>query len=115
MPRFTLCPAVLARAAIFAALPALAGTAARAAPETYALPEPTAQFKPPPDPSHASGFQAAQENCMTCHSVDYIAMQPPRKGQAFWDAEVTKMIKVYHAPIGEADGRAIAAYLSNTY
>jgi len=107
--------AALARAAAFAVLPTLAGTVALAAPDTYALPEPTAQFKPPPDPSYAPGFQAAQENCMICHSVDYIAMQPPKKGQAFWDAEVAKMIKVYGAPIEEADGRAIAAYLSNTY
>ena len=42
-------------------------------------------------------------------------MQPPGKGKAFWESEVTKMIKVYHAPIDEADGKAIAAYLTDTY
>lgn len=101
------------------ALPALClvltGTAALAAPETYALPEPTAQFKSPPNAGDAAGFQAAQENCMTCHSADYVAMQPPRKGQAFWDAEVAKMVKVYHAPIEEQQAKSIAAYLGATY
>ena len=94
---------------------ALLATAALAAPETYALPEPTAQLKAPSDPSHATGFEAAQGNCMTCHSPDYVAMQPPKKGQAFWDAEVTKMVKVYRAPIADADAKAIAAYLGATY
>ena len=41
--------------------------------------------------------------------------QPPGKGQAFWDAEVQKMIKVYHAPVDEADAKAIADYLAKTY
>jgi mono/diheme cytochrome c family protein len=109
MPRFALL------LAICLAFAALAGTAAPAAADTYALPEPTAQFKAPPDSGHAAGFQAAQENCMTCHSADYIAMQPPKKGQTFWDAEVTKMIKVYHAPIEDQQAKAIAAYLGATY
>lgn len=106
MPRLTALPALCLT---------LAGTAALAAPETYALPEPTAQFKAPPDAGHAAGFQAAQDNCMTCHSTDYVAMQPPRKGQAFWDAEVAKMVKVYRAPIEEQQAKAIAAYLGATY
>ncbi|WP_457107743.1 SorB family sulfite dehydrogenase c-type cytochrome subunit [Methylobacterium sp. P5_C11] len=102
-------------AAAVALTAALAVTAARAAPETYALPEPTAQFRPAPEAPHAAGFRAAQENCLTCHSADYIAMQPPKKGQAFWDAEVTKMIKVYRAPIEEQQAKAISAYLGATY
>ncbi|MEE7493708.1 SorB family sulfite dehydrogenase c-type cytochrome subunit [Methylobacterium oryzae CBMB20] len=106
-------PSGVALAAALA--PAPVTTAALAAPETYALPEPTAQFRPAPDAAHAPGFQAAQENCLTCHSADYVAMQPPRKGQAFWDAEVAKMIKVYRAPIAEEQARAIAAYLGAAY
>ncbi|WP_342165434.1 cytochrome c [Methylobacterium sp. SD21] len=93
----------------------LSATAAFAAAETYALPEPTAQLKAPPDPSYATGFAAAQGNCTTCHAPDYLAMQPPKKGQAFWEAEVTKMVKVYRASIEDADAKAIAAYLSATY
>ncbi|MCB4806229.1 mono/diheme cytochrome c family protein [Methylobacterium brachiatum] len=86
-----------------------------AAPVRYDVPEPTAQFRAPKDTAHQAGFEAAQGNCQTCHSVDYIATQPPGKGKAFWEAEVSKMIKIYHAPIDEADGRAIATYLSDTY
>ncbi|MCJ2067908.1 cytochrome c [Methylobacterium sp. J-030] len=113
MSRFPVLPgAALGLAALLAALLA---TAARAAPETYALPEPTAQFKAPPGGEHAAGFQAAQETCMTCHSADYVAMQPPGKGPAFWDAEVAKMVKVYRAPIAAAQAAAIAAYLGATY
>lgn len=97
-----------------AALLLAAGTA-HAAPRTYELPEPTAELRAPKAGTHAEGFEAAQANCMVCHSVDYIAMQPPRKGAAFWTSEVTKMIKVYHAPIDEAQAKAIAAYLTDTY
>ncbi len=93
---------------------ALSGPLA-AAPQDYALPEPTAQLKAPADAGHRAGFEAAQGQCMACHSVDYVAMQPPGKGAAFWQSEVTKMVKVYHAPVGEADARAIAAYLAATY
>ena len=96
----------------------LSSLTAVAEPRSYALPEPTAQLRAPQgetDKAHTIGFEAAQANCMSCHSVDYIAMQPAGKGKAFWDAEVSKMIKVYHAPIAEADAQAIAAYLTAIY
>ena len=98
---------------IYATTLILTAGGALAAPKTYTLPEPTAQLKPAE--GHMTGLEAAQATCQTCHSVDYIAMQPPGKGKAFWESEVTKMIKVYHAPIDEADGKAIAAYLADTY
>lgn len=82
---------------------------ALARPVTYDLPEETAVLKPGP------GIEAAQNNCVSCHSADYIAMQPPKKGKAFWDSEVTKMIKVYGAPIPESDVKAIGDYLAQTY
>lgn len=90
---------------------ALAAGSALAQPRTYTLPEETAQLRP----AEGRGFEATQANCLSCHSPDYIAMQPPRKGPAFWAAEVTKMIKIYHAPIDEAEGKAIAAYLADAY
>ncbi|MEN3226213.1 c-type cytochrome [Methylorubrum rhodesianum] len=83
--------------------------AAEAGPVTYDLPEDTAKLRPGP------GVEIAESHCLTCHSPDYIAMQPPKKGHAFWAAEVTKMIKVYGAPIGEADAKAIADYLAASY
>jgi sulfite dehydrogenase (cytochrome) subunit B len=82
---------------------AVAGTS------TYTLPEETAKLRRGP------GVETVQNNCKSCHSVDYIAMQPPKKGKAFWEAEVTKMIKVYHAPIEQADAAAISEYLAQTY
>lgn len=88
------------------------------APRTYAIPDPTAAFRPPAGrvgSPLAGGYEAAQANCQTCHAVDYVATQPPGRGTAFWEAEVTKMIKAYHAPITEPDAREIAAYLAETY
>jgi sulfite dehydrogenase (cytochrome) subunit B len=83
--------------------------ASDAKPLTYVLPEETATPRPGPD------MEVAQNNCMSCHSVDYINTQPPRRGAEFWEAEVKKMIKSYHAPISEADAKAIADYLAKTY
>lgn len=91
----------------------LACLPAAAAPRSYDLPEATAQLRPAP--GHETGLAAAEANCQSCHSVDYIAMQPPGKGADFWTGEVTKMRKVYHAPINEADGKAIADYLAAEY
>jgi mono/diheme cytochrome c family protein len=90
-------------AALLGALPA------SAAPKTYALPDDAVALRPGP------GLEVAENNCRACHSADYINFQPPKKGQAFWEAEVQKMIKVYHAPISEADAKTISDYLAKTY
>jgi mono/diheme cytochrome c family protein len=82
---------------------------ALAEPVTYDLPEETAVLKPGP------GIDTAQSNCVACHSADYIGMQPSKSGKAFWDAEVSKMIRIYGAPISEADAKIIAEYLAQTY
>ena len=87
----------------------LLAQASDAKPLTYVLPEETATLRPGPD------VETAQNNCMSCHSVDYINTQPPRRGSEFWEAEVKKMIKSYHAPISEADAKTIADYLAKTY
>jgi mono/diheme cytochrome c family protein len=83
--------------------------AARAETRVYRLPEEAADFRPGP------GVEAAQNNCLSCHSADYVNTQPPRLGATFWEAEVSKMIKAYHAPITETDAKAIIDYLSRTY
>jgi sulfite dehydrogenase (cytochrome) subunit B len=88
---------------------AMASKIAMAAPVSYELPAETTTLRPGP------GVEAAQGNCLACHSSDYIAMQPPKLGKPFWDAEVAKMIKVYKAPISNDDAKAIADYLSATY
>jgi hypothetical protein len=82
-----------------------------AGPIAYKLPDETAAFKPGLD------MDIVQSNCTTCHSVDYIQTQPrgPKFKRDFWQAEVTKMIKVYGAPIDEADIGKIVEYLAQTY
>jgi mono/diheme cytochrome c family protein len=94
----------------FAAGLSVAGAAA-GKPLSYPMPEEATQLRSGQGP----GYQAAQNNCLSCHSADYVAMQPPKQGAAFWQAEVTKMIKVYRAPIDEADAKTIADYLAQAY
>jgi mono/diheme cytochrome c family protein len=61
------------------------------------------------------GLDVVEGNCGACHSLDYIQMNSPFLNAAGWNAEVTKMIKVFGAPIGEADAKAIADYLAKNY
>ncbi len=74
------------------------------------LPQETAQLKA----STLAGHQAASAWCAMCHSIDYINSQPPMPA-AFWNAEVTKMVKVYGAPIPEDQVKLISEYLGKTY
>jgi mono/diheme cytochrome c family protein len=100
---------LLASAAV-AALGWLALGATLAAPVNYKTPDETAAFKPGPN------LDTVQSNCGACHSADYIKTQPPMKDKkAFWQAEVTKMIKVYGAQINDADVGKIVEYLAATY
>lgn len=82
---------------------------AQAKPRSIVLPEETTAF------IEAPGAEATRNNCLACHSADYIATQPPGKGQTFWAAEVHKMIKAYKAPIDPADADTIINYLSKNY
>ena len=90
---------------------ALAASSVHAAPVSYTLPDETAALKPGPN------LEVAQNNCTACHSADYINTQPrgPKFKKDFWQAEVTKMIKVYGAPIDDADVPKIVEYLAATY
>jgi sulfite dehydrogenase (cytochrome) subunit B len=63
----------------------------------------------------ASGVEQVQGNCGACHSLDYIEMNSPFLNAAGWNAEVTKMIKAFGAPISETDAKAIADYLAKNY
>jgi sulfite dehydrogenase (cytochrome) subunit B len=98
---------ILARALIVVFLALAAGAAAA---EEIALP-----------PDHAYGILKPGEgsdvtarNCVICHSGDYIVMQP-HGDQKQWDGVVTKMIKVFGAPVSDADARIIAEYLARQY
>jgi sulfite dehydrogenase (cytochrome) subunit B len=63
----------------------------------------------------APGLDKVEGNCAACHSLDYIQMNSPFMNAATWDAEVTKMIKAFGAPISDADAAGIKEYLSKNY
>ena len=88
---------------------AVLALAANAAPIQYRLPRETAGLKP------GAGVERAEAQCGLCHSLDYITTQPPARGTAFWQASVTKMIRVYGAEVPEAEASEIAAYLAANY
>jgi sulfite dehydrogenase (cytochrome) subunit B len=69
----------------------------------------------PVDLKKAPGLDKVEGNCRACHSLDYIQMNSPYPNAALWDAEVTKMIKAYGAPITDADAAAIKDYLKKNY
>ena len=83
----------------------------RAAPVSYKLPDETAAFKP------GANLDTVQNNCTACHSADYVKTQPrgEKFKKDFWAAEVTKMIKVYGAPIDDKDVGKIVDYLAANY
>jgi mono/diheme cytochrome c family protein len=94
-----------------AATASLGLAAVQAAPVSYTLPEETAAFKP------GTNLEVVQNNCTACHSADYIKTQPrgEKFKKDFWAAEVTKMVKVYGAPIEDADVGKIVEYLTANY
>jgi sulfite dehydrogenase (cytochrome) subunit B len=96
----------LAIASIVIVQPANAG---RDRPAAYTLPEERVALRPGP------GVETAQGNCLSCHSADYVTTQPPQMGADFWRAVVSKMVKVYHAPVSDEDAAVIVNYLSRTY
>lgn len=75
------------------------------------LPPETAAYKP----SQLPGYQLVQRNCMTCHSAQYPATQPPTLGRAYWEATVKKMKKPFGAQFPDADIPAMVDYLVKTY
>jgi len=63
----------------------------------------------------APGLDKVEGHCGICHSLDYIEMNSPFLSPSAWDAEVTKMIKAFGAPIDEADAQIISEYLKANY
>lgn len=62
-----------------------------------------------------AGLDKVEGNCQACHTLAYIPMNSPYINAAGWDAEVTKMIKAFGAPIDDADAKAIKDYLAKNY
>jgi mono/diheme cytochrome c family protein len=55
------------------------------------------------------------QQCIACHSLDYIPMNSLFLDKAGWTASVNKMINAFGAPIAKEDVEAIAAYLAEHY
>src|SRR5436853_1874209 len=73
-----------------------------------ALPPETGAFK------QDTGAEIANGQCLTCHSVEYVLMQPPMP-RAFWKSSVQKMQQKYGAPIPDEQVDALADYLTRNY
>lgn len=93
---------IVALALLFCVLPLAA------APLKIVLPPETGTFKSSP------GVDMANAQCLVCHSVEYVQMQPP-KPLDFWTAEVKKMRDKYGAQFPVEDVPGLADYLARTY
>lgn len=67
-----------------------------------------------PELAAGPGRQDVEAYCNTCHSPNYILMQPPLPGTT-WEAEVAKMGKVYGAQIPPESQASILKYLQAHY
>ena len=63
----------------------------------------------------APGRDKVDANCVACHSLDYIVANSPFMNRQVWEAEVTKMIKAFGAPISDSDAKEIIDYLAANY
>src|SRR5215471_18155899 len=72
------------------------------------LPPETGAFK------QDAGAEIANGQCLICHSVEYVVMQPPMP-RAFWKSSVQKMQQKYGAPIPDDQVEALADYLTRNY
>jgi cytochrome c5 len=88
------------------ALPAIAASAEK----SIALPPDNGYGALKPGP----GMELVQANCLICHSTDYIVMQP-RGDAKQWQGVVTKMMKIFGAPIPPEDEKAIVEYLASAF
>jgi len=60
------------------------------------------------------GAELANAQCLICHSVEYISLQPPMT-RAFWKSSVQKMQQKYGAPISDAQVEPLVDYLVKNY
>jgi cytochrome c551/c552 len=89
-------------AVVLAALPT------PAAPVSIELPPETGSFKAAP------GVGIANAQCLVCHSVEYVATQPPFP-RTFWVSSVKKMREKYGAAIPDSQVEPLVDYLETNY
>ena len=61
------------------------------------------------------GADKVRQNCIACHSLDYIPLNSPFLDEKGWEAVVAKMANAFKAPIKEEDRKPIAEYLARYY
>ena len=61
------------------------------------------------------GVDKVRQNCIACHSLDYIPLNSPFLDEKGWEAVVAKMANAFKAPIKEEDRKPIAEYLARYY
>jgi sulfite dehydrogenase (cytochrome) subunit B len=61
------------------------------------------------------GRETVAAFCVACHSLDYPPLNAPFLSRQGWQSEVTKMIKVFGAPIQPDDAKIIVDYLTANY
>ena len=61
------------------------------------------------------GRDLVEQNCGSCHSLDYIRINAPFPDAKLWEAEVAKMVNAFGAPIDGKDTKPIAEYLTTHY
>jgi hypothetical protein len=60
------------------------------------------------------GRDKAQQ-CVACHSLDYIQMNSRFLDKAGWTASINKMINAFGAPIAKEDVETLADYFAQNY
>lgn len=74
----------------------------------------------PPDgvvlkPSVLPGYTLAQNQCVGCHSAEYLQYQPPTAARPYWEAMAKRMKAVFKAPVADDEIPVIVDYLVKTY
>ena len=75
------------------------------------LPAETAIYKE----SSLPGYTLTLQNCLMCHSAQYVQYQPTSSPRSYWEATVKKMKQPFGAPFAESDIPAMVDYLTKTY
>ncbi len=60
------------------------------------------------------GMEKTAGYCNVCHSLDYVTTQPPFSEKQ-WGQTVSKMVKVFGAPIPPDVAKEITSYLGTAY
>jgi hypothetical protein len=62
-----------------------------------------------------SGRDKVMQNCVSCHSLDYIPLNSVFLDRKGWEGSVAKMMNVFGAAIAKDDVPVIVEYLSKNY